>query len=370
MTATIYAARVMRVDDDGRPFVRIPALSGDEEWGPMPTLVGGLAEGEAIAVTNLGDTRDQMLVLGRMFGRTPGIGEIPGLDEALAGVTGQLDTLATGQSANTALLETHASRLDDIDSDQQTQDNRLTGLDGRVTTAETTNETQDDRLTVIEAKLERRPVGDFEMTWRTTPKEHTLLLHGQEVSKATYADLWAFAQDQGLVGTVFTAGSSDASFRLPDMRGKYLIGAGTSPDGTVELGQIVGKASNVLTLAHLPTHNHRAVTEGYEHSHGPAGDHWHGIFNTQLGDHSGHLPANDITYVNAGPAPRDIGLTRWNASNNTWGGGPHNHTMNTEGEHQHAVDLHIHEVNVDPAGDSSPVENRPPSFGVNWLVWV
>lgn len=367
MSATIFAARVVRVED-GRPVVRIPALSADEEWGPMPTMVGGLTEGETIAVTNLGDTRDQMFVLGRMFGRSPDIGEIPGLSEALESVTAEVGTLTSGQAANTELLATHGSRLDDIDSDQQTQDNRLTDLTTRTTAVEGVNTTQDDRLAEIEKKLERKPVGDFEMTWRTTPKEHTLLMQGQEISKATYADLWAFAQDQGLVGTVFTAGSSDASFRLPDMRGKYLIGAGTTPDGTVELGQVVGKATNVLTLGNLPTHNHRAVTEGYEHSHGPAGDHFHGIFNTQLGDHSGHVSTVDnmIGYVPDANAGR---WARFN-SNSTWGGGPHNHTMNTEGEHTHFTDLHIHEVNVDPAGDSSPVENRPPSIGVNWLVWV
>lgn len=367
MSATIHAGRVMGVEADG-PLVRIPALSADAEWGPMPTMVGGLTVGEAVAVANLGDTRDQMLVLGRMFGRLPDLGEIPGLEDALGEVNGRLDILDTGQAANTALLETHSSRLDDIDSDQQTQDNRLTSLDGRVTVNETTDTTQNNRLTVIEAKLDRRPVGDFEMTWRTTPKEHTLLMVGQEVSKATYADLWAFAQAQGLVGTVFTAGSTAASFRLPDMRGRTVIGAGQAGAELLSLGQLIGQATVSLTLGHLPTHTHRGITESYEHNHGPAGDHWHGIFNTQLGDHSGHsLNSHSVWVASNASQQTTIVPNDYFAS---WGGGPHNHTMNTEGEHTHFTDLHIHDVNIDPAGDSSPLDLRQPSIACNWLIWV
>lgn len=62
---SIYPGRVMRVDPGG-PLVRVPLLGRDALWGPVMTIVGGLLTGEQVIVGQLGATRDQLVILGRL----------------------------------------------------------------------------------------------------------------------------------------------------------------------------------------------------------------------------------------------------------------------------------------------------------------
>lgn len=62
---SLYPGRVMRIDPGG-PLVRVPLLGRDALWGPVVTVVGGLAAGEQVLVGQLGATRDQLVILGRL----------------------------------------------------------------------------------------------------------------------------------------------------------------------------------------------------------------------------------------------------------------------------------------------------------------
>lgn len=78
-----------------------------------------------------------------------------------------------------------------------------------------------------------------------------LLCDGSEVSRTTYAALFA------IIGTVWGAGDGSTTFKLPDGRGRALIGAGTGSGMTERiLGQTVGAETHQLTEAEMAAHTH------------------------------------------------------------------------------------------------------------------
>jgi len=58
-----------------------------------------------------------------------------------------------------------------------------------------------------------------------------------------------------LLGTTY-GGNGQTTFALPDLRGRTVIGAGTGPLGTFNVGQIGGSTSVTLTGENLPSHTH------------------------------------------------------------------------------------------------------------------
>ncbi len=108
-----------------------------------------------------------------------------------------------------------------------------------------------------------------------------LVCDGSEVSRTTYAALFA------IIGTVWGAGDGSATFKLPDGRGRALIGAGTGTGLTARaLGQAVGAETHQLTIDQMPAHTHiiprtpatkngsavTPVTQGSQEVTGSSGD--------------------------------------------------------------------------------------------------
>ena len=78
--------------------------------------------------------------------------------------------------------------------------------------------------------------------------------HGQLLQISEYETLFQ------LIGTTF-GGDGEATFALPDLRGRTLIGAGLSSSMGLQfrLGDTVGTGEVFLTTANLPAHIHTAV---------------------------------------------------------------------------------------------------------------
>ena len=76
-----------------------------------------------------------------------------------------------------------------------------------------------------------------------------LLCDGSAVSRTTYADLFA------VIGTRFGAGNGSTTFNLPDLRDRFVVGAGTS----YNINATGGKATHVLTIEEMPAHSHSII---------------------------------------------------------------------------------------------------------------
>lgn len=108
------------------------------------------------------------------------------------------------------------------------------------------------------------PVGVIEMFAGSTAPNGWLVCDGSTVSRKTYGDLFK------VIGTTYGAGNSNTTFTLPDMRGRFAMGAGTGvglnasgtgvTSGTAmtarELGAWFGEETHLLTTAELASHIH------------------------------------------------------------------------------------------------------------------
>lgn len=75
---------------------------------------------------------------------------------------------------------------------------------------------------------------------------------GQILPISQYEVLYA------LIGTTY-GGDGQTTFALPDMRGRAVVGDGSSPFGTYVLGQKFGSEFGTVTTATMPAHTHTAT---------------------------------------------------------------------------------------------------------------
>lgn len=121
------------------------------------------------------------------------------------------------------------------------------------------------------------PVGAVIDYWGTTPPDGYLLCYGQEVSRTTYASLFA------VIGTTAGAGNGSTTFNVPDYRGRVSAGkddaggtaagrlttAGSGLNGA-SLGAAGGSQGATLTTSQLPSHTHAitgTTSSAGSHSH-------------------------------------------------------------------------------------------------------
>ena len=85
-----------------------------------------------------------------------------------------------------------------------------------------------------------------------------LICDGSIISRTTYNNLF------NIIGTNFGSGDGTTTFNLPDMRGKFPIGA----DSTYTFGSSGGSNSKTLTIDELPAHTHTGTTDNSgSHTH-------------------------------------------------------------------------------------------------------
>ena len=94
------------------------------------------------------------------------------------------------------------------------------------------------------------PTGSIIMYGSTLAPDGWLLCNGSAVSRTTYADLFA------VIGTRFGAGNGSTTFNLPNLRNRFVVGAGAS----YNINDTGGEATHVLTIDEMPAHSHQVPT--------------------------------------------------------------------------------------------------------------
>lgn len=100
-----------------------------------------------------------------------------------------------------------------------------------------------------------RVAGEYVYKPSSAETDGLLLCDGREVSRTTYAALFA------VIGGVFGEGDRDTTFNLPDLLGRVPGGAGAGRGLTARtVGQALGAETHTLTIAEMPSHSHTVET--------------------------------------------------------------------------------------------------------------
>lgn len=113
------------------------------------------------------------------------------------------------------------------------------------------------------------PIGSVTVFAGSIVPSNWLLCNGSEVSRTDYSELF------NVIGTTYGTGDGSTTFKLPDLRDKFVIGTGD--DNT--LGSTGGEKEHILTEAELPEHRHN-----YTNNRGTGSQSWGGLIGTNKVD--------------------------------------------------------------------------------------
>lgn len=111
------------------------------------------------------------------------------------------------------------------------------------------------------------PTG-FPFYWPgSTPPDGAIEANGAELLRSDYQNLWTFANNSGNIVSetdwnadnqgAFSTGNGTTTFRIPDARGRGIIGTGQGSGLTYRtLGSVGGAENHVLLIAQMPSHHH------------------------------------------------------------------------------------------------------------------
>ena len=187
-------------------------------------------------------------------------------------------------------------------------------------------------------------VGEIKMWPVATPPTGYLVCDGSQVSRTTYAALFA------LVGTAFGAGDGSTTFNLPNYTDRMAIGA-----GGLYSAAATGGSKDAIAVAH--THSFSATTglESASHTHS-------GTTNT-TGSHSHSI---DRYASNGAGANVLIGTSLYDSNGSTNAAGDHSHTFTTGGVSAN----HTHSVSgtTGSTGSSGTDANLPPYLAIFFII--
>lgn len=170
------------------------------------------------------------------------------------------------------------------------------------------------------------PIGTVIPYLFPSPPVGFLVCDGSSLSRTAYADLFALANNAGMIGTMFGAGDGSTTFTLPDLRGRTPIGSGQGTGLTDRtLGAAGGAETHQLSTAEMPSHTHTQNAHGHTHN-ANAGLGGYGLIRVSPGN------SNTISVTDTTPGEPDIvttpialSINSTTATNqNTGGDGSHN----------------------------------------------
>ena len=191
------------------------------------------------------------------------------------------------------------------------------------------------------------PTGSLMPYAGSTAPTGWLLCDGSPVSQTTYDDLYA------VISTTYNTGGEGAgNFRLPNLKGKTIVGRDSADSDFDTLAETRGTKTETLTSAQIPAHSHTVSSEG-SHSHSAStstnGSHTHSIGYIDTGAGGGAVSS----YLRTN--------TSFTTSSGVGAAGDHSHsvTVNPAGAHTHTVGS--------TGGDGSH-NNIQPSIVLNYII--
>lgn len=122
----------------------------------------------------------------------------------------------------------------------------------RCTTAHTSGTSfESSYFKVVSTEAGNPPGAILQYSGSSAPTGY-LLCDGSAVSRTTYADLYS------VIGTVYGSGDGSATFNLPSLVDKFVLGKGSTYSTLAATG---GETTHTLTTSEMPAHTH-TVTKG------------------------------------------------------------------------------------------------------------
>ena len=149
----------------------------------------------------------------------------------------------------------------------------------------------------------------------------------------------------------------DGTNGTPDLRGRFVIGAG----GSYSVGNTGGESEHTLTVDEMPSHNHTT-----NNSLSTAGLHTHN--NTFSLAQGGAHTHNITTTVNNG-STGSIQTAAGNNGSYTVSGGAHTHTF-SGGIQNNGAHTHTLSIDVNNTGNSQPHNNLPPYYALCYIMKI
>ncbi|MFM8878969.1 MAG: tail fiber protein [Verrucomicrobiota bacterium] len=147
-------------------------------------------------------------------------------------------------------------------------------------------------------------------------------------------------------GWALCDGSSSSGRQTPDLRGRFVVGAGQGANlANRILGTAGGTESVTLTVGQLPAHNH--VVKGTTSENG---DHSHVLPRMWADDGNGCCQGDGMQGLWG-----DSGKLTWSDLNKSQNSGNHTHTFN---------------VTSDSTGSGNPIDKMPPFYALAFIMRV
>jgi microcystin-dependent protein len=215
---------------------------------------------------------------------------------------------------------------------------------GDTITAEQYNDLRTDVDSVLQSAVPVATVVMWAGSSENVP-DNWLLCDGTAISRTTYDDLYT------IQGNVFGGGDGSTTFNLPDMRNRFIVGAGDSYSVNSKGG------SSSVNIAHTHTVNAHTHTIG-NHSHNQGSlvalvNHQNG--RTYMKSTSYSWSADYANYTGSSHANAYISTRGTDVVGSTGSAGATTTSSNGSST---------------GSGGSSSVENRPPYIGILYIIKV
>ena len=154
---------------------------------------------------------------------------------------------------------------------------------------------------------------------------------------------------QDLVGWALCTGGTQNGITIPDLRDRFIVGAGS----TYAIDDTGGAATVALSIAEMPTHSHSITVNDDSHNHGGSvsgGSHSHAMIGGQSGS---------VTFKSG-----TSGSFAVQYATDSISGGSHSHTLTIN------HDSHNHTASAGNTGSGSAHENRPPYYALAYIIRI